>query len=132
MLLAAPVKLDQQQANELLFAGWVFVLITLWIYGSRHGDRGHYLKRYAERHSPDLPLGMSYEEMRLRYALRPGLFLLEAPRIMWRSVRAYTPQQDPELEALRRASGPSPFLILGLWILSAILLPMIILVIARF
>lgn len=131
MLLALPVKLDQQQANELLFAGWLLVLIALAIYGSRRGDRGDYLRRYAERHSRDLPLGMSYEEIRLRYMLRPGLFLLEAPRIVWRSVRAYTPQQDPQLEALRRASGPNPLLILGVWVLSLMLLPVIVLVIGN-
>lgn len=123
--------LDTQQANALLFAGWILVMIGLVTYLIRRSDRGEYLKRYAERYSPDLPLGMSDQEMRLRYAVRPDLFLSEAPRIIWRSLRAYTPQRDADLEALRRASGPGPFLILGIWTLSLILLPMIILVIAR-
>jgi hypothetical protein len=125
------LRLDLEQANELLFAGWILVLIALVIFMIRPNDRGEYLKRYAERYSPDLPLGLSYEEMRLRYDFRADRFLSEAPRIVWRSLRAYTPQQDPELEALRRASGPGPFLFLGVWILSLILLPIIILVIAR-
>jgi hypothetical protein len=50
-------RLDQQQANELLFAGWILVLIALAIFMIRSGDRGAYLKRYAERYSRDLPLG---------------------------------------------------------------------------
>ena len=123
--------LDQQQANELLFVGWILVLIALVIVMIRSGDRGEYLKRYAERYSRDLPLAMSFKEMRLRYDFRADRFLLEAPRIVWRSLRAYTPQQDPELEALRRSSGPGLFFIFGVWILSLVLLPMIILVIAR-
>jgi hypothetical protein len=125
--------IDQQQANQLLLVGWLLMLIALVIYARRNADQtGEYLTRYGKRYSPDVPLGLSVADFRARYGGRPDLLLAEAPRMLWRTLRAYTPQQDPELEALRRVSGPSPFRIIGLWIiLSLVLLPLIVIAVSR-